>query len=75
MRLREANHLQQRATIENTLSEAATALPTIAAARGASTPDDSGAGGYFVEDDDGIVSYQKWFRVGHAVGTRRLRPY
>lgn len=74
MTLREANYIEQRATIEKSVNEAASALPIIGAMRSGSTPDDAGAAGYFVADEDDNVSYQTWFRVGDAVGTGRIRP-
>lgn len=75
MNLREANYIQRRATIDAAVNEAATAILAISAARSGSTPDDTGAGGYFEEDEDGDVFYHGWFRAGDYPDTKLVRPY
>lgn len=73
--LREVEHLRRERTIDATLSEAVTALPTIIAARSGSTPDDSGSAGYFEDDGDGVLTYAGWFSPGDYPDTNLVRPF
>ena len=75
MNLREANFVARRAIIEAAISEAITAIPTMSAARGGSTPNDTGMAGYMEADEDDIVSYRNWFRAGDYPGVNLVRPY